>query len=105
LGRLAPRQARRQSSAMTGTRRIVNLLGGRETDTGDTLQVALDASAVPGALGLAEAEGAVRCVACGHRCLIRPGRRGICKVRFNRSGELRVPSGYVAALQCDPTEK
>src|ERR1700739_2429536 len=49
--------------------------------------------------------GAVRCVACGHRCLIRPGRRGICKVRFNRSGELRVPSGYVAALQCDPTEK
>jgi len=49
--------------------------------------------------------GAVRCVACGHRCLVRPGRRGICKVRFNREGTLYAPSGYVAALQCDPTEK
>ena len=25
----------------------------------------------------------VRCVACGHRCLIPPGREGICRVRFN----------------------
>jgi len=47
----------------------------------------------------------VRCVACGHRCLIREGRRGICQVRFNRGGELFVPSGYVAALQVDPIEK
>lgn len=50
-------------------------------------------------------DGSVRCFACGHRCLIREGRRGICKVRFNREGTLYVPSGYVAALQCDPTEK
>jgi pyruvate formate lyase activating enzyme len=49
--------------------------------------------------------GAVRCVACGHRCLVRPGRRGICQVRFNQAGELRVPAGYVAALQLDPIEK
>src|SRR4030043_1858450 len=49
--------------------------------------------------------GALRCVACGHRCLIRAGKRGICKVRFNADGQLRVPWGYVAALQCDPTEK
>src|ERR671924_836078 len=49
--------------------------------------------------------GAVRCVACGHRCLVKPGRRGICKVRFNKEGTLLVPAGYVAALQCDPTEK
>ena len=49
--------------------------------------------------------GAVRCFACGHRCLVKPGRRGICKVRFNRDGTLYVPVGYVAALQCDPTEK
>ena len=48
---------------------------------------------------------AVRCLACAHRCLIREGRRGICQVRFNQDGELRVPWGYVAALQCDPTEK
>jgi len=47
----------------------------------------------------------VRCYACGHRCLIREGRRGICQVRFNQGGELRVPWGYVAALQSDPIEK
>ena len=47
----------------------------------------------------------VRCFACGHRCLIRRGRRGICQVRFNQGGELRVPWGYVAALQVDPIEK
>jgi pyruvate formate lyase activating enzyme len=48
---------------------------------------------------------AVRCTACGHRCLIRPGKRGICQVRYNDDGELRVPWGYVAALQADPIEK
>ncbi len=48
---------------------------------------------------------AVRCYACGHRCLIREGRRGVCKVRFNWGGELRVPWGYVAGLQVDPIEK
>lgn len=48
---------------------------------------------------------AVRCYACAHRCLIRKGRRGICQVRFNRDGKLRVPWGYVAALQADPIEK
>src|SRR5215472_12018283 len=47
----------------------------------------------------------LRCFACGHRCLIRDGKRGICKVRFNRGGELLVPMNYVAALACDPTEK
>jgi len=50
-------------------------------------------------------EGALKCFACGHRCLIKPGKRGICKVRFNEGGTLRVPTGYVAALACDPTEK
>lgn len=49
--------------------------------------------------------GAVRCYACAHRCLIKPGKRGICQVRFNQDGELRVPWGYVAALQVDPIEK
>jgi len=49
--------------------------------------------------------GRVRCVACGHRCLIPPGRDGICRVRFNEGGTLRVPFGYVAALQLDPVEK
>lgn len=50
-------------------------------------------------------KGAVRCLACGHRCLIKPGMRGVCQVRFNEAGELRVPFGYVAALQADPIEK
>lgn len=47
----------------------------------------------------------IRCWACGHRCLILPGQRGICQVRFNRDGRLMVPWGYVAALQADPIEK
>jgi len=47
----------------------------------------------------------VRCFACGHRCLIRDGRDGICRVRFNRGGTLYVPHGYVGALQLDPIEK
>ncbi len=49
--------------------------------------------------------GSVRCWACGHRCRITAGARGICQVRYNLDGRLLVPFGYVAALQCDPTEK
>src|SRR5215216_6454010 len=51
------------------------------------------------------ARGTVRCYACGHRCLIGAGKRGICKVRYNEGGRLLVPTNYVAALACDPTEK
>lgn len=65
---------------------------------------ALDERTVAGTLWRAEGER-IRCFACGHRCLIAEGRRGICKVRFNSHGELRVPFGYVAGLQCDPVEK
>lgn len=50
-------------------------------------------------------DGVVRCHACGHRCLLKPGRDGVCRVRFNRDGELRVPFGYVGTLACDPIEK
>ncbi len=50
-------------------------------------------------------EQRVRCLACGHRCVIPPGQRGICKVRFNDEGVLRVPYGYVAGLAVDPVEK
>ncbi len=48
---------------------------------------------------------AVRCYSCGHRCKILDGLKGICKVRYNEDGVLRVPRGYVAALQVDPIEK
>lgn len=67
----------------------------------------LDALTRNGAAELVEhLEGnALKCYACGHRCLIKEGKRGICKVRFNEAGQLRVPTNYVAALACDPTEK
>ena len=47
----------------------------------------------------------VHCYACGHDCRIPPGRPGVCKVRYNEAGVLRVPTGYVGALQVDPVEK
>lgn len=65
----------------------------------------LDGLTREGELYEALPDGAVRCYACAHRCLIREGRRGICQVRFNRQGKLRVPWGYVAAVQADPIEK
>lgn len=70
----------------------------------ETQAYMLDQRTAPGSLCHVEGD-ALRCVACGHRCLIGDGKRGICKVRSNVGGELRVPWGYVAALQCDPVEK
>ena len=70
-----------------------------------TLASVLDRHTQEGELYYPEKDDAVRCYACGHRCLIKEGLRGICKVRFNQGGKLRVPYGYVAALACDPTEK
>jgi pyruvate formate lyase activating enzyme len=70
-----------------------------------TLADVLDELTVEGELYETLEDETVRCYACGHRCLIRDGRRGICQVRFNQSGKLRVPWGYVAALQIDPIEK
>lgn len=52
-----------------------------------------------------ENEKTLRCTACAHRCLLKPGRRGICQVRYHDGKVLRVPHGYVSALQVDPTEK
>lgn len=65
----------------------------------------LDSMSAPAELVAPETGGAVRCLACAHRCLVRPGKRGICQVRFNEDGQLRLPWGYVAALQADPVEK
>jgi pyruvate formate lyase activating enzyme len=50
-------------------------------------------------------DGRLRCYSCGHRCPIPEGREGVCRVRYNEGGILRVPWGYVGALQCDPIEK
>jgi pyruvate formate lyase activating enzyme len=70
-----------------------------------TLAELLDSMTREGELYERLLDGKVRCHACAHRCVIFPGKRGICQVRFNRDGKLYVPWGYVAALQCDPIEK
>ena len=70
-----------------------------------TLAKTLDQLTVEGTLYEHLPDDTVRCFACGHRCLIREGKRGICQVQFNEGGKLRVPWGYVAALQSDPIEK
>ena len=75
------------------------------------LRKLLSENTMASAAELVRAEGdeshpnAVRCLACGHRCLVPEGRSGICQVRFNRGGELRVPVGYTAGIQADPIEK
>jgi pyruvate formate lyase activating enzyme len=72
---------------------------------GQTLAQLLARSTREGDLYERLASGRVRCFACGHRCVIPPGRDGICRVRFNEGGTLKVPFGYVAGLQLDPVEK
>ncbi len=75
------------------------------------LRKLLSENTMASAVELVRAEGdgahpnAVRCLACGHRCFVPEGRSGICQVRFNRGGELRVPAGYAAGIQADPIEK
>lgn len=65
----------------------------------------LDRLSQPGSLYSVEEHGEVRCSACAHRCRLKPGQRGVCKVRHNREGVLLVPWGYVAGAQVDPIEK
>ena len=73
--------------------------------TTTTLADVIDALTKEGELYERLPKNKLRCFACGHRCVIFDGQRGICKVRFNRDGVLKVPTRYVGALQCDPTEK
>ena len=50
--------------------------------------------------------GSVRCVACAHRCVLRPSRIGICGVRQNRGGWLyTLVYGEVVAAKAEPVEK
>jgi len=70
-----------------------------------TLQEKLDSLAKPGQFFSVESGDAVRCHACAQRCLIKPGKRGICQMRFNHEDRLYVPWGYVAAANVDPIEK
>ncbi|MFQ6117770.1 MAG: AmmeMemoRadiSam system radical SAM enzyme, partial [Candidatus Bipolaricaulia bacterium] len=51
-------------------------------------------------------EGRVRCNLCAHRCLIFPGKRGICQVRENRDGTLySLVYGKLISRAVDPIEK
>lgn len=48
----------------------------------------------------------VQCELCAHRCLIRPGRRGICYVRENQAGRLiSLNYGRIIVEHVDPIEK
>ena len=61
---------------------------------------------VPGLLAVPGPDGAVRCNVCAQRCLVRPGRLGICGVRENRGGTLFATAyGNVVAAALDPIEK
>ena len=70
-----------------------------------SLSKILDEKTSPGRLYEKLEDDAVRCHACAHRCLIKPGKRGVCQMRFNQDGDLHVPWGYVAGAQTDPIEK
>lgn len=51
-------------------------------------------------------DGSVTCTLCPHRCVIKPGKSGACKVRKNDGGMLILPYwGNVSALAIDPIEK
>ncbi len=68
----------------------------------------LDSLSKPGTLFRRMSEdgrGPIECLACAFHCRIRPGQRGVCRMRFNRGGDLLVPRGYVAGVACDPIEK
>jgi pyruvate formate lyase activating enzyme len=55
---------------------------------------------------VAEKEKKVRCGLCSHRCIIVPGKRGICAVRENRDGVLySLVYDNVIARHIDPIEK
>ncbi len=70
-----------------------------------TLNEVLKRRTMEGELYEKHPDGSLTCFACGHRCLIKEGRDGICRVRFNQGGKLYVPANYVGAVQIDPTEK
>jgi len=52
------------------------------------------------------ADGRAQCRLCAHRCVIAPGKLGVCAVRENRGGRLEtLVYGEVVAAHVDPIEK
>ncbi len=51
-------------------------------------------------------DGSVKCHVCEHHCVIRPGKRGICRVRENIDGKLYALNyGMTISAAIDPIEK
>jgi pyruvate formate lyase activating enzyme len=51
-------------------------------------------------------DGRVRCNLCAYRCIIQPGRKGVCRVRANYGGTLRtLVYGRTISQAVDPVEK
>jgi pyruvate formate lyase activating enzyme len=48
----------------------------------------------------------IKCLLCPHGCVISPGNKGICRVRYNDNGTLKsINYGLCTALAMDPIEK
>jgi len=51
-------------------------------------------------------EQTVRCTLCPHKCVLKPGQKGLCGVRVNERGMLvTLNYGEVSAMSMDPIEK
>ncbi|MFN8241826.1 MAG: AmmeMemoRadiSam system radical SAM enzyme [Bacteroidales bacterium] len=49
---------------------------------------------------------AARCLVCPHSCLLHEGRKGICGVRANQGGEIKLlTDGVLSSISLDPIEK
>jgi pyruvate formate lyase activating enzyme len=73
---------------------VLPVVSGRQGSP-SPLQRALDERTAPGAL-FTHRHGHLKCTACAHGCVLDEGAHGVCGVRFNAGGVLRVPFGYVA---------
>lgn len=63
-------------------------------------------AAHPAMLWDALPDGRVRCRLCAFRCILRPGTRGVCRVRENRDGALvTLVYGRAVGEEIDPIEK
>ena len=84
---------------------LQDVLAARTCEAAPELVETLDPPSYGVAQGASAGNSRLRCHACGHQCPIPEGAVGVCKVRFNEHGRLRVPWGYVGGVQCDPVEK
>ncbi|OYT30734.1 MAG: radical SAM protein, partial [Thermofilum sp. ex4484_79] len=51
-------------------------------------------------------DNVVQCYVCAHKCIIKPGGRGICLARENIDGKLYLlVYGRISAMSIDPIEK